>query len=59
MKDPLISVIIPTFNRKAMLQQTHQGLVQQNIPKQDLEVIVVDDGSTDGTDKQVSEEFPF
>ena len=59
MTDPLISVIIPTFNRKAMLQQTLQGLVQQNIPKQDFEVIVVDDGSTDGTDKQVSEEFPF
>jgi len=59
MKDPLISVIIPTFNRKAMLQQTLQGLVQQNIPKQDLEVVVVNDGSTDGTDKAVNEEFPF
>lgn len=59
MTDPLISMIIPTFNRKAMLQQTLQGLVQQNIPKQDLEVIVVDDGSTDGIDKPVSEEFPF
>jgi len=42
MTDPLISVIIPTFNRKAMLQQTLLGLVQQNIPKQDMEVIVVD-----------------
>jgi len=59
MKDPLISVIKPTFDRKAMLQQTLQGLVQQNIPKQDLEVIVVDDGSTDGPDKPVREEFPF
>ena len=59
MKDPLISVIIPTFNRKAMLQQTLQGLVKQNIPVQDLEVIVVDDGSTNGPDKPVSAEFPF
>ncbi|MFC2042996.1 glycosyltransferase family 2 protein [Chloroflexota bacterium] len=59
MTDPLISVIIPTFNRKAMLQQTLQGLGQQNIPMQDMEVIVVDDGSTDGTDKPICEEFPF
>lgn len=42
-----ISVIIPTFNRWPVLEETLTALATQTM--QEFEVIVVDDGSTDGT----------
>ena len=45
----MISVIIPTFNRaKLLLEAVHSVLDQKDIPE-DVEIIVVDDGSTDNT----------
>jgi glycosyltransferase involved in cell wall biosynthesis len=44
---PLVSVIIPTFNRRDLLEITLQNIFKQTL--QDFEVIVVDDHSTDGT----------
>jgi glycosyltransferase involved in cell wall biosynthesis len=47
---PLFSVIIPAYNRAGLIGQTLDSLlVQQDIAREDLEIIVVDDGSTDGT----------
>ncbi|EIC28196.1 MULTISPECIES: glycosyltransferase family 2 protein [Methylomicrobium] len=46
-KHPLISVIIPTFNRHRFIVEAVESVLSQEID--DLEVIVVDDGSTDGT----------
>lgn len=43
----LFSVIIPTFNRAALLARTLDSVWAQRFT--DFEVIVVDDGSTDGT----------
>ena len=43
----LFSVIIPTYNRVALLQRTLASVWAQRFT--DYEVIVVDDGSTDGT----------
>lgn len=45
-----ISVIIATFNRKASLRETLNSLFTQDYPVSDFEVIIVNDGSTDGTD---------
>jgi glycosyltransferase involved in cell wall biosynthesis len=42
-----VSVIIPTYNRCALLQQALDSVFAQTFP--DFEVIVVDDGSDDGT----------
>src|SRR6266436_194082 len=53
---PAISVIIPTFNRAAMLTDTLESFAVQNIPKNRYEVIVVDDGSKDAT-PEVCREF--
>jgi len=50
-KLPLISVIIPTFNRAALLSATLESLAAQSLPKNRYEVIVVDDGSKDATPK--------
>lgn len=46
---PFFSVIIPTHNRLALLQQTLGCLAQQSYPPEKYEVIVVDDGSIDDT----------
>ncbi len=46
---PCISVIIPTFNRKELIQGAIRGVLNQNVPASTFELIVVDDGSTDGT----------
>ncbi len=45
------SVVIPTYNRKPILEKCLRALENQNYdpPIMDYEVIVVDDGSTDGT----------
>ncbi len=44
-----ISVVIPTFNRREKLVSCLKRLEEQTIPHSQFEVIVVDDGSTDGT----------
>jgi glycosyltransferase involved in cell wall biosynthesis len=46
---PRISVIIPTFNRAALLSQALDSLMRQSLPQGEYEVVVVDDGSTDET----------
>ena len=48
-RSPAISVIIPTFNRVAMLADTLESFAVQSIPKNRYEVVVVDDGSKDAT----------
>jgi GT2 family glycosyltransferase len=44
-----LSIVIPTMNRLAALRMVIEGLLQQTFPAEQFEVIVVSDGSTDGT----------
>lgn len=43
------SIVIPTYNRCQSLAHTLHCLNEQTFPADNFEVIVVDDGSTDGT----------
>jgi len=61
-KQPEISVIIPTYNRRATLASCLAALDAQSLSKDLYEVIVIDDGSTDGTQELcqgLSLPFPF
>jgi glycosyltransferase involved in cell wall biosynthesis len=51
----MISVIIPTYNRRRLIAQAIESALEQTFPAQ--EIIVVDDGSTDGTAAFVRERF--
>jgi glycosyltransferase involved in cell wall biosynthesis len=44
---PLVSVIIPTYNRLALLEETIASVRSQTF--RDFELLVIDDGSSDGT----------
>jgi GT2 family glycosyltransferase len=49
MEDIFFSVVIPTYNRREELGHCLDALAQQTLLPPMYEVIVVDDGSTDGT----------
>jgi len=46
-----ISVIIPTYNRKHELVKLLYSLNKQTLPPYQFEIVVVDDGSSDGTEE--------
>lgn len=46
---PLVSVVVPTFNRSSLLKSCLRSLERQTLTKTSYEVIVVDDGSVDDT----------
>jgi glycosyltransferase involved in cell wall biosynthesis len=48
---PKVSVIIPTYNRLPMVKEAVDSVLMQDL--EDLELIVVDDGSTDGTAEEI------
>lgn len=52
---PLVSVIIPTFNRREWVVRAVDSVLAQTFT--DIEVIVVDDGSSDGTGDLVRQRF--
>lgn len=50
------SIIIPTFNRSALLKRALESIYKQTFSE--YEVIVIDDGSTDDTAKMLQADFP-
>lgn len=53
-RHPLLSVIIPVFNGEKLLSDAIESILSQGYPN--LEIIVIDDGSTDNT-KEVAMSF--
>jgi len=56
MKNPLVSVVILTWNRKDDLLETVAELKESTYAP--IEIIVVDNGSNDGTQEAINEKFP-
>ncbi len=53
---PVASIIIPHFNGRHHLSDCFDSLRQQTCP--DFEIILVDNGSTDGTQEFVGQQYP-
>lgn len=47
MTDPLVSIIVPTYNVERYIEESIESILNQTYPN--IEVILIDDGSTDAT----------
>ena len=59
---PLVSVIIPCRNEEKYIVKCLDSIVSQDYPKENLEVLVVDGMSEDGTKEIIqdySKKYPF
>src|SRR5829696_4933874 len=52
---PKVSVIVPVFNPGSDIDDCIGSLLGQTLPAEELELIFVDDGSTDGTPSRLDE----
>lgn len=50
---PLITVAVPAYNEGSHIAKTIQSILKLNYPKDKIELIIVDDGSTDDTGFQI------
>ncbi len=51
---PTVSILIPAYNEGETIKATIQSLHQLNYPQNKLQIIVIDDGSTDNTYQQAN-----
>ncbi len=53
----LVSVVVPTYRRRHLLERCLQALVSQNFPPQAYEIIVVDDGPQEQATRELVAEW--
>jgi hypothetical protein len=58
MPSPFASVLIDTYNHERFIEQAIVSVLEQDVPSAEMEVIVVDDGSTDSTPAIVGKFVP-
>ncbi|WP_368653461.1 glycosyltransferase [Ornithinibacillus sp. 4-3] len=46
---PTVSILIPAHNEEVVIEKTIQSMLELNYPKQKLEVIIINDNSSDAT----------
>lgn len=58
---PSLTLLVPAYNEATVIESTLRNKLAQGYPEDRLEIIVISDGSTDGTDdivKQLAQEDP-
>lgn len=55
---PLITALVDTYNHERYIEQALVSVVEQGLSPSELEIIVVDDGSTDGTPSIIQKFLP-
>lgn len=58
LSNPAVSIIIPTMNRKKSLLRTLRSISFSTYPKNKLEVMIIDNASSDSTPKMVRKNYP-
>ena len=53
MAEPLVTVVIPTYNKAEYILEAMESVLVQDYPQGNIEIIVIDDGSTDETIKKL------
>ena len=53
MTQPLVSILVNTYNHERYIAQALQSVFEQDFPAEQMEIIVVDDGSTDATSQAI------
>jgi len=54
MRKKLVSIIIPTYNYSNYISEAINSVLNQNFPQDEIEIIVIDDGSTDNTKEVIA-----
>jgi cellulose synthase/poly-beta-1,6-N-acetylglucosamine synthase-like glycosyltransferase len=55
---PMVTVVIPAYNEAAQIRGAIEALLAQDYPSERRQILILSDGSTDGTDAIVSEYEP-
>lgn len=58
MATPFVTALIDTYNHESFIEDAIQSVLHQDFPASDMEILVVDDGSTDGTPEIVERFTP-
>ena len=54
--EPLVSIVIPCYNHEQFVQEAIQSVIDQDY--HNIEFIIIDDGSTDGSVEKIKEMIP-
>ncbi len=58
MSKPFVSVLIDTYNHEKFIERAINSVLEQDFPASDMEILVVDDGSTDSTPEIIKKFAP-
>lgn len=53
--NPIVSVIVPTFNRRKLLRDLLESLGRQGASPECFEILIMDNGSSDGTSAEIAD----